>query len=948
MDHEVVFVTGMHRSGTSCVAELVCSSGVDFGQDLISPASDNLRGFFESKKVVELNDKLLGGFFSWKNINPDVNAEPEVEEEKKAYFAEMALSCEGVFGVKDPRFCYTLREYDFIDDKRVVVSIRSPESVVGSLQRRDQLTHLHAGLLWLSYHYRLFNVLVEGKIDFILIDYDRLCSSDVGRREAEKLEHFLTRPVDFGVVDKALNNHSLPVDAEQPSKDTLDKCPVINLANELHNILVSDFSGENVKGVLGKVRKFIESYSELSDEICHAITVEEKYETELQNLLGWNKKIEAEIKLLQQRVKEQDNEIERLPAWIKGLSLKDRLRKFSSPKQHKIIQRVFSAAKIRLVRSLSSLSDYVFTMGESSMNLSAINDLTKVRQVHVDSLLHGKNSNSQLPVITMSIVTFNSEKWIKPFFLSLMGQLYPLDKIKLCIVDHSDKPKCYEVLKEYECEYGEKFLDFNIFKRENLGFGAGHNYAVKNSDSEYVLITNIDIEFCTNTIVNLVRCALSSKSREACWEPRQVPYEHPKYYDPVTLETNWCSHACILIDKAKFDSVGGYDENIFMYCEDVDLSYAFRRDGFVNRYVPSAVVVHNTYEQENEVKPLQAIGSLKGSVYLRAKYGKVGDAVVGPCLLLSAALREFLLQGGNDIYRKNVVPSINLFLKGVIKRKHSDASFPFRFFDYEMSRPEPFYNSLKNYKSMTVAGDALPTVTVITRTVEGREGLLEECMCSVLNQTYPRIEHLVVQDGGSSSESIVDRFNNRREGLSTRFISCPPSGRSHAGNIGMHSAAGDLLLFLDDDDLLFADHLETLYGELSDTGANAAYSLAWDVKTEIKNKACADYKEFDFRCEESFYQTFDRQVLSKRNYIPIQSILFQKKLFDELGGFEEGMECLEDWVLWKKYSLDHEFSFVKKLTSLYRTPYRLSDKIARQKMFYQAYESAEKLYKYSG
>jgi hypothetical protein len=37
----------------------------------------------------------------------------------------------------------------------------------------------------------------------------------------------------------------------------------------------------------------------------------------------------------------------------------------------------------------------------------------------------------------------------------------------------------------------------------------------------------------------------SAESKIAAWEPRQIPYEHPKEYDPITLDTPWCSGAAL-------------------------------------------------------------------------------------------------------------------------------------------------------------------------------------------------------------------------------------------------------------------------------------------------------------------------------------------------------------------------------------------------------------------
>lgn len=51
-----------------------------------------------------------------------------------------------------------------------------------------------------------------------------------------------------------------------------------------------------------------------------------------------------------------------------------------------------------------------------------------------------------------------------------------------------------------------------------------------------------------------------------------------------------------------------------------------------------------------------------------------------------------------------------------------------------------------------------------------------------------------------------------------------------------------------------------------------------------------------------YKQPFNRLLLYTFNYIPIQSIMFQKSLYEEYGGFDEKLDNLEDWDLWVRYS----------------------------------------------
>ena len=65
--------------------------------------------------------------------------------------------------------------------------------------------------------------------------------------------------------------------------------------------------------------------------------------------------------------------------------------------------------------------------------------------------------------------------------------------------------------------------------------------------------------------------------------------------DPGPVEEGECFSACggaMLIRRSLFEALGGFDEDLFMYCEDVDLGYRIRLAGGACRVIPDAVVEH--------------------------------------------------------------------------------------------------------------------------------------------------------------------------------------------------------------------------------------------------------------------------------------------------------------------------------------------------------------------
>jgi glycosyltransferase involved in cell wall biosynthesis len=97
-----------------------------------------------------------------------------------------------------------------------------------------------------------------------------------------------------------------------------------------------------------------------------------------------------------------------------------------------------------------------------------------------------------------------------------------------------------------------------------------------------------------------------------------------------------------------------------------------------------------------------------------------------------------------------------------------------------------------------------PLVSIITPSFNQGKWL-EETILSVLNQTYPNVEFIVI-DGGSTdqSKSIIEKYAHRL----TYWQSEPDGGQAAALNIGFKKAKGDVIAYLNADDLLEPNAVE--------------------------------------------------------------------------------------------------------------------------------------------
>lgn len=145
-------------------------------------------------------------------------------------------------------------------------------------------------------------------------------------------------------------------------------------------------------------------------------------------------------------------------------------------------------------------------------------------------------------------------------------------------------------------------------------------------------------------------------------------------------------------------------------------------------------------------------------------------------------------------------------------------------------------------------------------------------------------------------------------------------------------------MFLDNDDLLFAEHVELLVDRLtSNPDVVAAYAFGWDTRTKFSGEK---YQEVSHEVPPAHRLPFSREQLMTMNFIPIQCVLFQRELYEMFGGFDEELDYLEDWNLWSRYAAGGDFLCVPKLTSLYRTPASAGERARRQAKLDAAYGAA--------
>lgn len=166
---DFVFVLGMHRSGTSCLAGCLQRCGLYLG-DVQLHNRDNQRGNHELKAVERLHDRILAKNKGGWNRPPERIETGWLDRLRLARIVS-TLKRHPPCGIKDPRILLFLDTwFATVRIYTIIGTYRHPMAVVQSLQKRNAITYEDGISLWLIYNSIL--VSLHKKYHFALISFD--------------------------------------------------------------------------------------------------------------------------------------------------------------------------------------------------------------------------------------------------------------------------------------------------------------------------------------------------------------------------------------------------------------------------------------------------------------------------------------------------------------------------------------------------------------------------------------------------------------------------------------------------------------------------------------------------------------------------------------------------------------------------------------------------------
>jgi glycosyltransferase involved in cell wall biosynthesis len=199
-----------------------------------------------------------------------------------------------------------------------------------------------------------------------------------------------------------------------------------------------------------------------------------------------------------------------------------------------------------------------------------------------------------------------------------------------------------------------------------------------------------------------------------------------------------------------------------------------------------------------------------------------------------------------------------------------------------------------------------PLVSAVIPTFN-RANLVCEAVESVLQQSYRNMEVIVVDDGSTDDTLVrLQAYGDR-----VRVISQSNAGPAVARNRGISASKGEIVAFLDSDDLWLPNKIERQVALMERAGKSVPccvsnITMRWTEK-ELNSFEIAALSP---RLDEGIWMNAD-EVLATRFLLFNQGIAIRREVLEKIGGFDEKLWLLEDHELALRLSLEGPWAFIK-------------------------------------
>ncbi len=527
------------------------------------------------------------------------------------------------------------------------------------------------------------------------------------------------------------------------------------------------------------------------------------------------------------------------------------------------------------------------------------------------------------PLVSICIISYNQQKYLKTLIDSVLNQTYK--NIELFIFDDCSTDGTQEWIKN---TYNDTRLKYKN-NPKNLGRKLNFLQSTKAGNGKYKMFFGGDDFLHLSCIETYVYFMEKYPNSSAIYTPAYWVDENDKVFKllnhighpkkelqignrnevaDLLVFDNYITPCTVMIKTEileKLDEI--VDLNAPLADWDLYIRIAMEENNFIFLKKPlSYYRVHS--EQTSQKDFYNSIRPLETHVYILRKI-LTDKRAKGFLKYRVEEIIQHLLRR-YEIYRH--IPEAKEYEKEIIK----------------------IQNKLESFKTVLPKLSTKTPLISIILTTYNRKNLLPYAIESVLKQTYQNFELLVVNDAGEDVKEIIDSFKSDKIRLLTHRIN---SGLPFARNSALRLMSGDIISYLDDDDLYLPNHFETILKAYVEKNAAVVYTdsiYADEIidKNNIRSVVKVN-KPFDDI-------SYSKERINIQNFIPVNAWSHRSDTIKQIGYFDESLESMEDWDMLIKLSRVYDFEHIQETTVEVRRRIDVEDNMLRQTRakFYDIYK----------
>lgn len=189
----------------------------------------------------------------------------------------------------------------------------------------------------------------------------------------------------------------------------------------------------------------------------------------------------------------------------------------------------------------------------------------------------------------------------------------------------------------------------------------------------------------------------------------------------------------------------------------------------------------------------------------------------------------------------------------------------------------------KEIKNLYLKQNYAPRMSIITAYYNA-EKFIDQTFNSVMNQTFPYFEWIIVDDGSTEETSVLKLEELQNKDPRIHILHQENSGASKARNFGVNYSSSDIIVFLDADDLIDSRYLEIMY-----------FALYYNPEATWAYSDSVGFYENEY----VWKKDFSSSRMKKENILPYNAAI-RKHVFNDGLYSDDAKNMWEDWQFWLK------------------------------------------------